>query len=130
METEGRAQGRKDSETLLRQRPITFWVPDTEAEELIASAELEGRSLGSYIRSRLFAAPDAPPPKAPALDAFVLTRLQKDLERIAGDIHELLRWVEFGHSPLAEEFRAAFAEYRQVTAAVRRALARKPPRKR
>ena len=115
---------RPESETRLRQRPITFWVPDAEAEELIAAAELAGRSLGSYIRARLFAAPVTPSPKPPAVDPLVLTRLQKDLERVAGDIHELLRWVEFGHSPLAEEFRAAFTEYRKVSAAIRNALRR------
>ena len=119
-----------EPEARLRQRPITFWVPEAEAEELIAAAELAGRSLGSYIRAQLFTAPAAPPPKPPAVDPLLLTRLQRDLERVAMDIHELLRWVEFGYSPLAEEFRAAFAEYRKVTAAIRRTLSRKPPRKR
>jgi hypothetical protein len=104
------------------QRLITFYLPDAEAEELIAAAELAGRSLGSYIRARLFVAPDAPSPKPPAVDPVLLTRLQKDLERVAGDIHELLRWVHFDHSPLAEEFRAAFAEYRKVSAAIRNVL--------
>jgi hypothetical protein len=125
METADRVQGRKDSETRLRQRPITFWVPDPEAEELIAAAELAGRSLGSYIRSRLFTPPQTAPRERQALDV-ALTALRADMERVGRDIHELLRWVRFGHSPLAEEFRAAFADYRKVARAIRQALRGKP----
>jgi len=112
---------RSESETRLRQRPITFWVPEAEAEELIAAAELGGRSLGSYIRSRLFTAPPTPSRERQTLDV-VLIGLHAEMERAARDIHELLRWVRFGHSPLAEEFRAAFAEYRKVARAIRHAL--------
>ena len=108
------------------QRPITFYLHEAEAQELIAAAELSGRSLGSYIRARLFAVPEAPSPKPPAVDPVVRSRLQRELERVAADIHELLRWVQFGHSPLAEEFRAAFADYRKVSAAIRNTLRRKP----
>jgi hypothetical protein len=121
---------RSEPEVLPGQRPITFWVPDAEAEELIAAAELAGRSLGSYIRARLFAPPATPAPRPPAVDPLVLTRLQRDLERVAADIHELLRWVDFGHSPLAEEFRAAFTEYRKVSAAIRQTLRRAKDRQR
>ena len=48
------------------QRLITFFVPESQAQELVAAAELEGRSLGSYIRTRLFLGPQTTPPQAAA----------------------------------------------------------------
>jgi hypothetical protein len=91
METEPNILVRTDNEKRLHQRPITFYVPEAEAAELIAAAELSGRSLGSYIRSRLFAAPRAKPEAAPASDAMALARLQGQMDRVGADIHELLR---------------------------------------
>jgi len=76
METELSIPVRTDNEKRLRQRPITFFVPEAEAEELIAAAELSARSLGSYIRSRLFTAPRVRSRAASAIDLAVLTRLQ------------------------------------------------------
>jgi hypothetical protein len=130
METGRNALTRTDVETSPRQRPITFWVPAAEADDLIAAAELEGRSLGSYIRARLFVSTAAPSPTGPALDMAMLTRLQGPMDRAAADLHELLRWVKSGHSPLAEEFRAALADCRTAAASIRQALSRKPGRSR
>jgi hypothetical protein len=126
METARYSLARTESEARRHQQPITFYVPDAEAKELIAAAELSGRSLGSYIRSRLFAPPSQ---TGGAIDEVSLTRLQREMERVSMDIHELLRWVKFGHSPLAEEFRAALSEYRRLAASIRQTLRRKPGRR-
>lgn len=125
METVRDVRAPTQTEPRLHQRRITFDLPDGEADDLIAAAERAGRSLGSYIRARLFAPSATRPPVGQAIDVIALTRLQAQVERVGGDIHELLRWVKFGHSPLAEEFRAALAKCGNLVAAIEQVLPRK-----
>jgi len=126
MEAERKTTARRGTETRRHQRRITFRVPDAEGDELIAGAELAGCSLGSYIRSRLFAESAMRARRRPTIEVMAITRLQGQMNKIGGNIYQLLRHVNFGGLPEADEIRAAFAGYREVIAAILAALGRAP----
>jgi hypothetical protein len=110
-----------------RKRSMTFPVRMSAEERaaIEASAEREGLSLGGYIRSRALAMPTTRAHRRPPVDILVLLRLQGDLNKVGGNIHQLLRHVNFGRliDP-HDEIRVAFLGYREVIAAIMAVLHR------
>src|ERR1019366_3334939 len=107
-----------------RKRSMTFPVRMSVEERaaIEASAGREGLSLGGYIRSRALAMPTTRAHRRPPADILVLLRLQGDLNKVGGNIHQLLRHVNFGRLVESDEIRVAFAGYREVIAAIMVAL--------
>jgi hypothetical protein len=100
--------------------PVRMSVEERAAIE--AHASREGLSLGGYMRSRALAMPTTRANRRPPVDILALVRLQGDLNKVGGNIHQLLRHVNFGRLVEGDEVRAAFQGYREVIAAIMAAL--------
>jgi hypothetical protein len=71
-------------------------------------------TVGTYIRSRALAAPTTHARRRPSVQLHALVKVQGELNRIGGNIHQLLRHVNFGRLVEGDEVRAAFTGYREA----------------
>jgi hypothetical protein len=101
---------------------MTFRVTAEERLELEAAATAAGLTSGSYIRESLLKAAHTKKRRRPLADVAALPRLLGELNRIGGNINQIARRVNFGKTPLADEFRQALAGHVEIIAAIRAAL--------
>ncbi len=117
-------KSRRGTEVRRRTGVITFRATEAERAELEGKAEKAGVSLGSFIRASALSAPTTRAARRPAIEVQAVTRLQGEMNKIGSNIHQILRRVNFGDTPPAEEFREALSGYREVIAAILAALGR------
>lgn len=115
---------RSGSQKRARGALVNFRVSAEERAELDQAAQRAGLTLGSYIRERVLAAAKTRSVRRPTVEAQAVTRLQAEMNRIGGNIHQILRRVNFGETPAAAEFQEALTGYREVIAAILAALGR------
>jgi uncharacterized protein (DUF1778 family) len=115
---------RSGSEKRARGGLISFRVAPQERAALDEAAARAGLSLGSYIRTVVIAAPRTRSTRRPSVEVQAVTRLQAEMNRVGGNIHQILRRVNFGETPVAAEFREALTGYREVIAAILAVLGR------
>ena len=115
---------RRGSEQRVKQARITFRVAPNEHCQLKDAARANRLTLGSYIRTSLLEAPTTRSVRQPSADVEALTRLQGEMNKVGSNIHQLLRHVNFGETPPAEDYREALAGYREVVGAILEALGR------
>lgn len=113
------------SEQRRKQRRMTFRLSPDEYAQLDASARDAGLTLGSFIRARTLGIAQTQPRRRPSVEAESLARLQAEMNRVGSNIHQILKRVNFGETPLAYEFQEALAGYREVIDAILAALGRK-----
>ena len=56
------------------------------------------------------------------MDVAALARLIGELNRIGGNINQILKRVNFGETPVAHEFHEALAGHLEIIAAIRDAM--------
>ena len=115
---------RSGSENRKRRDRISFRVAEAERTELEGKAGLVGVTLGSFIRTSLLDAPTTRTTRRPTIEVEAVTRLQGEMNKIGSNIHQLLRRVNFGETPAAEEFSEALSGYREVIDAILTVLGR------
>jgi hypothetical protein len=115
---------RSGTETRKRRDRISFRVAEAERTELEGKAGLIGVTMGSFIRTSLLDKPVTQTIRRPAVEVQEITRLQGELNKIGSNIHQLLRRVNFGETPVAEEFTEALSGYREAIDAILTALGR------
>jgi hypothetical protein len=114
---------KEHSEVRQKQDRITFRVTAAEYAEIAEAAAKAGCvSVGGYVRSRALASPTTKSLRRPTLDVQAIARLQAEMNRVGSNIHQLLKLIRFGGTPASEEVLAAFAGYREVTAAILQTL--------
>jgi hypothetical protein len=113
------------SEQRQKQRRIIFRVTAEEYDALESAARGAGLTLGSFIRTRMLTAIQTRQPRRPSIEVEALARLQAEMNRVGSNIHQILKRVNFGETPLAHEFHGALAGYREVIDAILSALGRK-----
>jgi uncharacterized protein (DUF1778 family) len=121
---EGKLKARSGTEKRLKQHRITFRLADSEHAQLVAAAEREGQTLGTYIRSRVLVAPTTRARRRPVVEVQAITRLQGEMNKVGSNIYQLTRRINFGETPESNDIRAAFAGYKEVIAAIMAALGR------
>jgi hypothetical protein len=112
------------SEARKTQRRITFRMTPDDYES-VARAMDSGLTLGTFIRMRALGVTQTPPRRRPSVDLETIARLQAEMNRVGSNLHQILKRVNFGETPLAHEFHDALAGYREVIDAILAALGRK-----
>ena len=105
---------------------MTFRLLPAERTQVEAYADAAEQTLGTFIRSRLLAAPAMRARRRPSVEVIVLTRLLAALNKIGGTLNQIARHLNFGDTPLAADIRASLQELREAVVAVLRALDRGP----
>jgi uncharacterized protein (DUF1778 family) len=113
------------SEQRQKRRRIIFRVTAEEYDSLETAARGAGLTLGSFIRTRMLTATQTRQRRRPSVEVEALARLQAEMNRVGSNIHQILKRVNFGETPLAHEFHDALAGYREVIDAILAALGRK-----
>ena len=92
--------------------------------ELAAAADREGVTLGTYIRGRLLPVPKTRQRRRPSVEVAALAKLLAHINRVGGNLHQLVKHLNFGEAVLAHEVSEALTGYREVVGAILAALGR------
>ncbi len=117
---------RSGSETRQKERRISLRVTGDEYAKVEAAATGAGLTLASYARLSLVDAPRTRTRRRPLVDVAALSKLLGELNRIGGNIHQILRRVNFGDTPVAHEFHEALQGHREIISEIRRAMGMEP----
>jgi hypothetical protein len=105
-----------------KQRIVGFRVTADESAKLETAAANKGLTLGSYIRDSLLETPQTRTRRRPLVDVAALSRLLGELNRIGGNINQILKRVNFGETPIGAEFHEALGGHREIIAGIREAM--------
>jgi hypothetical protein len=119
------ARHRRGSEQRRRASLVAFRASPEEKAELEASAQNAGLTLGSFIRARVLNVHHTSARRRPSVELETIARLHAEMNRVGGNIHQILKRVNFGETPLAHEFHEALDGYREVIDAILVTLGRK-----
>lgn len=115
------------SETRLRPSIVGFRVTAAEREELEAAAEKAGLTLGSYIRACALAVPKTRAVRRPPVEKVLLAQLLGQIGKVGGNIHQIVKRLNFGEGVDRLELRSALAAFEGAAAAVMQALGYRTP---
>jgi hypothetical protein len=116
---------RSGTEQRQKQRRITFRVSDGEFGSVQVAADRAGVTVGTYVRDTVIGSPETRRRHRPSVEVQAVTRLQGEMNRVGGNIHQILKRVNFGETPIAHEFHEALAGYRQVIESILTVLGRR-----
>jgi hypothetical protein len=121
-----RAKKQSGTETRQRQQRLVIRLAPDEWAQLVQQADASGLTLASYGRARILAQPTTRAVRRPPVDTAALAHVLAQLGRIGGNLHQLVKHLNFGdHDDLADA-PAVLAELRQVAATIMGALGRTP----
>lgn len=115
------------SETRQRASIVGVRVTESERIELEAAANRAGLTLASYIRSRVLTAPQTRAIRRPPIEQALLSQLLGQLGRVGGNIHQIVKHMNFGEGVDREDLRASLASFEEAAAAIMEAMGRKAP---
>lgn len=107
----------------MQHRTTERWSSDDYAA-LVAGAERQGMTLGTYIRSRVLTAPTTRACRRPTVELQALSKALALVNRMGGNLHQLVRHLNFGAIPHPDEVRAALRGYEDMVAAIMHAMGR------
>lgn len=106
---------------------VNFRVNEQERAELRAAAERAGLTLGSYVRERVLSAPKTRAVRRPPIEKVLLAQLLGQLGRVGGNIHQIVKHMNFGSGVMHDELRSALTSFEEAAAAIMDAMGRKKP---
>jgi hypothetical protein len=118
---------RRGTEKRQKTTLVGFRATPAEHAEVKASAAAAGVTPSEFMRSRVLVNPAKRPARItrqPRADVVALARVLGALNKTGGNIHQLVKRVNFGETPAGEEIRAALADYRQVVTEIMTAMGR------
>ena len=115
---------RSGSENRARGGIVAFRVSEEERAELEQAAELAGLTLGSYVRQRVLAAPKTRAVRRPPIEQKLLAQLLGQLGRVGGNIHQIVKHMNFGSGVMHDELRPALASFEAAAEAILQAMGR------
>ena len=115
---------RSGSENRARGNIVAFRVSEEERAELEQAAELAGLTLGSYVRQRVLTAPKTRAVRRPPIEQKLLAQLLGQLGRVGGNIHQIVKHMNFGSGVMHHELRPALASFEAAAAAILQAMGR------
>jgi hypothetical protein len=111
-------RARSGTETRQKQQRTTVrWNPCDYAE-LMARVERAGQSIGTYIRSCCLSAPTTGARRHASVDVAVAAKVLGAINKMGGNLHQIVRYRNFGGAPLDDEIHAALRGYDAMVAAV------------
>lgn len=113
------------SEQRQKQRRFTFRLSSAEFGSLQVAADRAGVTLGTYVRDSVLHSPETRRRQRPSVEVQAVTRLQGEMNRVGGNIHQILKRVNFGETPMAHEFHEVLAGYKEVIAGILAVLGRR-----
>jgi len=119
-------QRKSGSEQRLKQRKISFRVSDGEFGSVQVAADRAGVTVGTYVRDTVLGSPETRRRHRPSVEVVAVTRLQGEMNRLGGNLHQLLKRVNFGDTPMVHELQSALSGYKEVIASILRVLGRGP----
>ena len=120
----GTSRKRSGSENRARGGVVAFRVSEEERAELEQAAELAGLSLGSYVRQRVLTSPKTRAVRRPPIEQKLLAQLLGQLGKAGGNIHQILKHMNFGAGVMHDELRSALASFEEAAAAIMDAMGR------
>lgn len=127
MEQSPRSSRKKSgTETRQRQRRLVIRLAAEEWEQIAAQADASGLTLASYGRARMLVKPTTRAVRRPPVNVKILARVLAQLGRVGGNLHQLVRLLNFGDYDALTDAPAVLAELRQVSAAIMGALGQLP----
>ena len=120
----GTSRKRSGSENRSRGGEIAFRVDVEERAELEQAAELAGLSLGSYVRQRVLTSPKTRAVRRPPIEQKLLAQLLGQLGKTGGNIHQIVKHMNFGAGVMHDELRSALASFEEAAAAIMDAMGR------
>ena len=120
----GTSRKRSGSENRARGGVVAFRVSAEERAELEQAAELAGLSLGSYVRQRVLTAPKTRAVRRPPIEQKLLAQLLGQLGKAGGNIHQILKHMNFGAGVMHDELRSALVSFEEAAAAIMEAMGR------
>ena len=115
---------RSGSENRARGGVVAFRVNEEERAELEQAAELAGLSLGSYVRQRVLTSPKTRAVRRPPIEQKLLAQLLGQLGKTGGNIHQILKHMNFGAGVMHNELRSALASFEEAAGAIMEAMGR------
>lgn len=106
------------SENRQRGGIIGLRVSAAERAELEEAAERAGLTLGSYIRAKVLAAPKTRAVRRPPIEKKLLAQLLGQLGKAGGNIHQIVKHMNFGAGVMHDELRAALASFEEAAASI------------
>ena len=120
----GTSRKRSGSENRTRGGVVAFRVSEEERAELEQAAELAGLSLGSYVRQRVLTSPKTRAVRRPPIEQKLLAQLLGQLGKTGGNIHQILKHMNFGAGVMHNELRSALASFEEAAGAIMEAMGR------
>ena len=120
----GTSRKRSGSENRARGGVVAFRVSAEERAELEEKAELSGLSLGSYVRQCVLTAPKTRTVRRPPIEQKLLAQLLGQLGKAGGNIHQILKHMNFGAGVMHDELRSALVSFEEAAAAIMEAMGR------
>ena len=121
---EGPSRKKSGSEHRARGGIVAFRVSESERAELAQAAERAGLTLGSYIRQRVLSAPQTRAIRRPPVEQKLLAQLLGQLGRVGGNIHQIVKHMNFGAGVMHDELRSALASFEAAAASIMEAMGR------
>ena len=115
-------RARRGTETRQMHHRTTERWSNEDYARLLADAERAGVTLGTYIRSRVLATPTTQPRRRASVDVLALAKALALVNKMGGNLHQLVKHLNFGAIPEVEEVRAALRGYEAMVAAIMTAL--------
>ena len=112
------------SENRARGGIVAFRVSESERDELARAAERAGLTLGSYVRQRVLTAPKTRAVRRPPIEQKLLAQLLGQLGRVGGNIHQIVKHMNFGSGVMHDELRSALTSFEEAAAAIMEAMGR------
>ena len=120
----GTSRKRSGSENRARGGVVAFRVSAEERAELEEKAELSGLSLGSYVRQCVLTAPKTRTVRRPPIEQKLLAQLLGQLGKAGGNIHQILKHMNFGAGVMHSELRSALVSFEEAAGAIMEAMGR------
>ena len=120
----GTSRKRSGSENRARGGVVAFRVSAEERAELEEKAELAGLSLGSYVRQCVLTAPKTRTVRRPPIEQKLLAQLLGQLGKAGGNIHQILKHMNFGAGVMHSELRSALVSFEEAAGAIMEAMGR------
>ena len=120
----GTSRKRSGSENRARGGVVAFRVSTEERAELEEKAELAGLSLGSYVRQCVLTAPKTRTVRRPPIEQKLLAQLLGQLGKAGGNIHQILKHMNFDAGVMHSELRSALVSFEEAAGAIMEAMGR------
>lgn len=116
------ARVRSGSATRRKYKNLTIRLSPEDRAEIEAEAERIGLTLGSYGRARLVPKTRIRATRRPTVEVAVLAQLMGQVGKVGGNLHQLVKRINFGEAVGRQEIDAAIADWRAIAAAIQRVL--------